>query len=75
MNEETKPAAGLVRPSDELGPPPALKPCPFCGAHLEMTWRRSNPRAKCGTFECWGARLPVVSLDDKDEVAAWNTRA
>jgi hypothetical protein len=58
-----------------LGQPPKLDPCPFCGHHLQVTWRRANPKAKCATVDCWGGKSPVVMLDIPEQVAAWNQRA
>ena len=66
---------GLEMKIDEIGDPPKLKPCPFCGKDLAIRWRRINPKASCQTPECWGAKLPVLQLDVPEFVAAWNTRA
>lgn len=57
------------------GPPPKLKPCPFCGQPLTVRWRRIKPKAHCSTPECWGGKLPVLPLDLPEFVDAWNTRA
>lgn len=51
-----------------------LLPCPFCGHDLEARWGGANPRARCETSDCMGARLPVVNLDVPGDIAAWNTR-
>lgn len=53
-----------------------LMPCPFCGKELNRRDRKSsvNPRAWCATPECFGAKAPVVNLDDPLSVQAWNTR-
>jgi hypothetical protein len=59
----------------QLGPPPSLSDCPFCGNPPAVTWRRSNPKAGCATPACWGSKLPVICLDDAEQVAAWNMRA
>lgn len=52
-----------------------LKPCPFCGAPPYQHSSLTNPWAACKTARCWGAKLPIVSLDNPPDVAAWNTRA
>jgi hypothetical protein len=52
----------------------ALKPCPFCNQPLTVRKSGANPRAKCNTEGCFGAKLPVVNLDVPEDVAAWNTR-
>lgn len=67
----TKAAAQAVHAS--------LKARPFCGHRLEATIlgsddRTPNPRAKCATEGCWGGKLPVLSLDIPEHVAAYNTR-
>lgn len=67
-------SAGHQAKPEELGPPPELKPCPFCGNPLTVRWRRINPKASCTTENCWGARLPTLTLDVPEAVAAWNTR-
>ena len=64
-----------VASTDELGLPPMLLPCPFCGEPPCIVWRRSNPRAGCKTEGCLGVRLPVLSLDSIDDVTAWNRRS
>lgn len=64
----------LGRLSSDLGAPPSLEPCPFCGQPLTVRWRRSNPKASCQTAECWGGKLPVLPLDVPCFVAAWNKR-
>ena len=61
--------------SDDIGAPPELKPCPFCGNTLAIRWRKINPKASCKTPGCWGGKLPILQLDIPDFVAAWNTRA
>lgn len=57
-----------------------LKPCPFCGVNPVASMRGTgltapNPKAKCGTEDCMGGKLPVICLDVPSQVAAWNTRA
>lgn len=52
-----------------------LEPCPWCRRPLYQRWYRANPHAECRTEGCFGARCPVVNLDDSIMVAAWNTRA
>ena len=54
---------------------PDLKPCPFCGADLDVKWARNNPSARCVTADCMGAKLPVICLDVPGSIEAWNTRA
>ena len=56
-------------------PPVALKPCPFCGLPIYRTRNKINPFAVCKTEDCFGARMPVVNVDQPDNVAAWNRRA
>jgi len=60
---------------DDIGAPPELMPCPFCGNTLAIRWRKINPKASCQTPGCWGGKLPILQLDIPDFVAAWNTRA
>ena len=64
-----------VTSTDELGQPPMLLLCPFCGKPPRIVWRRTNPRGGCETSGCLGSRLPVLSLDMPDDVTAWNTRS
>jgi hypothetical protein len=52
-----------------------LRPCPFCDKPLRVGSRKINPHARCVTEDCYGAKMPVVNLDDPRSVAAWNTRA
>lgn len=51
-----------------------LLPCPFCGNALEVSKRRYNPHARCVTANCKGAQLPLLNIDQPDDVARWNTR-
>lgn len=53
----------------------ALLPCPFCGHDLYTRRSAYNPKAHCITEGCKGAQLPVLNLDQPDDIAAWNTRA
>ena len=58
----------------------SLKFCPFCGANPTPSIRGQgesapNPKARCLTEDCMGARLPVICLDIPEDVAAWNRRA
>ena len=66
---------GLLPISRPDGPPPKLKPCPFCGRPLAIRWRKINPKAHCATPGCIGGKLPVLQLDIPEFVDAWNTRA
>ena len=59
----------------DIGPAPALLPCPFCGKYPFIVWRRINPRAGCKTDSCPGSRIPDLSLDSIGDVIAWNTRS
>lgn len=52
-----------------------LRPCPFCGKALYVKARRSNPYARCNTEGCKATQLPLLNLDQPDDVAAWNQRA
>ncbi|WP_226257593.1 Lar family restriction alleviation protein [Burkholderia cepacia] len=52
-----------------------LLPCPFCGHDLHVKVNRPNPSARCTTEGCKGRQLPVLNLDQPEDVAAWNTRA
>ena len=62
MNEENAtPAANLL-------------PCPLCGCAPVARWSKCNPRARCRTEGCIGAKLPVISLDLPEDIAAWNRR-
>ncbi len=70
----------MLRESEALVVVASLEPCPFCGNALTPTLRGRNsvvinPRANCKTVDCWGARLPVLSLDVPQDVEAWNKRA
>ena len=61
---------------DPTLPPPHLEPCPWCGKPLQVTWRKSNPRASaCKTPHCFGNKMAALALDDASEVAEWNRRA
>ena len=53
---------------------PGLKPCPFCGTHPYVR-EGINGYAHCRTPGCWSNRCQTVSLDDAQQVAAWNRRA
>ena len=65
----------MIRVADNMdSDPPPLEPCPFCGLRLHGVWRKRNPKAKCETEGCWGAKLPVMGLDVPEQVDAWNTR-
>jgi len=50
-------------------------PCPFCGHPLHVVARKSNPYACCKTEGCKGKQLPLLNIDQPDDVAAWNRRA
>ena len=57
----------------------SLLACPFCGVRPTASIRGANdmamnPKAKCETDGCMGGKLPVICLDDPDNVAAWNKR-
>jgi hypothetical protein len=58
-----------------LNKKPDLKPCPFCGADLDVKWNRNNPSARRVTDDCMGAKLPVICLDVPGSIDAWNARA
>ena len=51
-----------------------LEPCPFCAKHLAVR-KGVNPYARCATEDCFGQKMPVVSLDVPEDVSAWNARA
>ncbi len=51
-----------------------LLPCPFCGEALYQKRRPMNPYAVCKTDGCKGAQLPMLNIDDPDDVTAWNRR-
>ena len=58
----------------------SLLACPFCGVKPTANIRGAkdmavNPRAKCETEGCMAGKLPVICLDNPDDLAAWNTRA
>lgn len=58
----------------------SLKACPFCGRMLVATVRgggdvANNPKARCMTVGCYATKFPVLSLDIKEDVEAWNARA
>lgn len=58
----------------------SLRPCPFCGTKPTALIRGNgekapNPKARCLTEDCMGARLPVICLDIPSDVDAWNKRA
>lgn len=58
----------------------SLKGCPFCGKPLSVSLRGQgehvpNPKARCKTENCFGTRLPVLSLDVPEDVHAWQQRA
>lgn len=72
--DKTDDARGASRLHADLGLPPMLKPCPFCGEPLAVKWRRVNPSARCITEDCWGSKMPALQLDIPEHVAAWNTR-
>lgn len=75
MSEPPFPSESPKDPSSsDLGPPPLLQPCPFCGKALTLTWRKTNPKARCSTQDCWGGKLPVLPLDHPESVASWNSR-
>lgn len=52
-----------------------LLPCPFCGCQLARNDRKHNPYARCPTEGCKGAQLPLLNLDQPDDVKAWQARA
>jgi len=60
-----------MKPTDEIE---NLLPCPFCGEYLVQIMRKANPRASCKTEGCIARKLPVINLDCKDSIDAWNTR-
>lgn len=53
---------------------PHLEPCPFCGNPLKEDWRKYNPHARCVTEGCKGKQLPLLNLDQQDDIDRWNTR-
>jgi len=53
---------------------PHLEPCPFCGNPLKEEWRKFNPHARCVTENCKGKQLPLLNLDQQDDIDRWNTR-
>lgn len=60
---------------------PVAAPCPWCGKQLERAPNKVNPyfrHPRAGEDEepCFGAKMPVVSLDaGTGDLAAWNRRA
>lgn len=75
MSEPVFPPDSPKEPSSsDLGRPPQLLPCPFCGESLTLTWRKTNPKARCSTQNCWGGKLPVLPLDHPESIVAWNKR-
>lgn len=52
-----------------------LAPCPFCGQALSVMRRPHNPYARCATDGCKAQQLPLLNLDDPEDIRAWNTRA
>lgn len=57
----------------------ALKPCPFCGSHVEIKSNGNVNWIKCMDIHspCNGSGLGVafVSSDEAKTITAWNTRA
>ena len=68
------PVAWLSGPTEPAQAQDELLPCPFCGNALEVSKRRYNPHARCVTENCKGAQLPLLNIDQPDDVARWNTR-
>ncbi len=52
----------------------SLEPCPFCGKSLSHGYNAANPLAMCKTPDCFGQKMPPLSLSDPKDVARWNCR-
>ena len=64
----------VQKPEPQDAEKAVLKDCPFCGAQPVYDRRPYNPSAGCKTDGCWGGRLPLINLDDPEQVAQWNSR-
>ena len=57
----------------------SLKGCPFCGKqltpHIKGAREKAvNAYASCKTDRCYGGKLPVLCLDNAEDVHAWQQR-
>ena len=73
----TKDFNNLIHSSEIIAKRPSelLKPCPFCGKKVAKYIRKNNPYARCETKNCKGSQLPVINLDEQNDIDKWNTRA
>ena len=50
-----------------------LRACPFCNAAAAVFWYDGFPQVRCD--ECGAATGMFTTVDERDAITAWNTRA
>lgn len=55
----------------------ALKPCPFCGLHVELVSAKTYPNGERSPayIKCRKCNYHIAGYEDKYVVQQWNTRS
>ena len=65
-----------MKPKED-SPQSVLKPCPFCGLHVELVSVKTYPNGERSPsyIKCKRCNYHIAGYEDKDVISQWNTRS
>jgi len=65
-----------MKPKED-SPQSVLKPCPFCGLHVELVSAKTYPNGERSPsyIKCKRCNYHIAGYEDKDVISQWNTRS
>lgn len=65
-----------MKPKED-SPQSVLKPCPFCGLHVELVSAKTYPNGERSPayIKCKRCNYHIAGYEDKDVINQWNTRS